>query len=933
MHARLRELFDAAVGLSPVQRKRFAKEACGDDAVLHAELQSLLVCDEEDGDPLARSIAANTLEHFSQAPYWLGRELGNYRILRELGHGGMGSVYLAERADREYESQVAIKLIRGLPGTEALAHLRRERQLLASLNHPNIARLLDGGTSVEGQPYLVMEYIEGLTLAEWAQQRAPALDARLRLFQALCRGVHHAHQNLIVHRDIKPGNVMVREDGAPVLLDFGVATLAAGDDGVAQAPQAQAVTREYASPEQIAGQAVTTVSDVFGLGLILHELLCGAAFRTAGTGSKAASRASRIARQSAFEWIRDEASRIEGDLDRVVARALAEDPAHRYQSASALADEIDAYRAGLPLAAGPDRATYRAMKFARRHRAGVIAGVLAIACLAGAAAWLTAERSRALHAERAARLEAHSSQQVTQFLLHLFKGADPETARGRDISARELLDSGRVALQTGLADQPDVKARLLEALGEIYTSIGLPQQSTALLAQAVALLRAPGADPLALALALHEACRASSKTSQYAQALAACKEALALRETHLAPGDVDVGHTLDALGVVEQSRGDLAGAGRDYRRALAIFTTAGPAYRDEMASTHHNLGWLALHSGDYVQALNEYRRALEAKRALFGDAHPRTLNSFSGVARAEQALGNLDAAQRDFERILALRIRVNGADSVPTAQAHNALASAMHDVGDYADAGTHYRTALALEEKLEPADSLDAAITKNNLATLEEDRGDPRRALALFEQSLAIRAKKFEAPNPALSVAQHNLARCQLALGDTAAARPLLDAALNARRRLPESDADRFDSELLDAQWQLTAGHVDAAADALQRLHPPDGAGNYRRRARYAGELASVAAARRDWARAREAQHRVIAELEHALGAGHPLLAQAQARAAQYAHVLGEDERARALLRDALPRLREVMVANAADLVEAERLAQTLSSGRGVSGN
>ena len=926
---RLKELFDAAVAQPPAARDAFLERACGTDAALRAELEALIACDAgtlapSAADPLAARVAAAAAAQFDATAPWLGRRIGNYRIVGELGQGGMGSVYLAERADREYQARVAIKLIRGFPTQAALERLRRERQVLAGLVHPNIARLLDGGTTPEGQPYLVMEYVEGRPLMQWWAERRPPLALRLRLFQQLCLAVHHAHQNLIVHRDLKPGNVLVRADDTPVLLDFGIAKLIAPEADGERATELRAFTPDYASPEQVSGGPVTTASDVYALGLILYELLCGKPYKSGGrTTSWRASRPARVAEAADAPWLRAEAAAIGGDLEHVVRRALAEEPARRYSSAAALAADIDRHFAGLPLEAGPDRLGYRLAKFVRRHRLGVAAAALALVGIVAAAGWLARERARAVRAERRAETEARTANRVTEFLLQLFRNADPETARGREVSARELLDRGGGELaRNALDDAPAVRARLLAALGEIYGDIGLPARSVELLDEAARLT--PAAAPLERARVLHLLCKARHDVSDFAAARAACEASLALHEANLPPGHLDIAHAENQLGLVDQAQGRYAEAERRYRAALAVFRAAGEAHRDDAASTTHNLGFLAAQRGDWETARREYAAALAEKRALYGDAHPRTLNSLNGLAQAEQALGDLVAARATFEQVLALRIRVHGADSVPTAHARNDLANVLQDLGDYAEAERQYRAALDLHRRLQPQDSLDAATTANNLATLLEDRGDLVAARGWFEQSLAVRRSKFAAGHPALARAEHNLARCLIELGEIAAARPLLDAARAARRAAPSEDAQRFDSELLAAEWQLANGQVEAAATTLAALTPPDGRGNYRRRARYADAQAHLAAARNDWPAARTAERRALDELRTLLPETHPLCARAELALARYAHAAHDEAAAGDALRRALPVLRAALVERAADRVAAERLAATL---------
>ena len=920
----LQELFDAVVALAPDERERFVDTACAGDAVLRAELEALLAADAQAHDPLAASIAQGTAEHFDSGLPWLGRRIGNYRILRELGRGGMGSVFLAERADAEYESRVAIKLIRGFPTSAALERLRRERQLLAGLVHPHIARLLDGGTTDEGQPFLVMEFVDGLPLAQWLDAQKPPLRQRLRLFQQLCEAVHHAHQSLIVHSDLKPANVMVRGDGTPALLDFGIARLSAPDANGERATELRAFTPEYASPEQLGGAAVTTASDIYALGLILYELLCGKVYKSAGNAeSWRQARPGRVARRAA-DWLRADAARVDGDLEHVVRRALDADPARRYASAAALAEDISRYFDGRPLAAGPDRIGYRVGKFVRRHRVGVAVAALAVVAIVAAASWLALERARALRAEGVARTEAHTANAVTDFLVGLFRDADPQQTRGRDVSAHELLDQASTRLDAMPIAQAQVQARLLSTLGEIYISIGQPRRSTDLLGRAIALLRAPGADPLQLAKVLNEDCRAWSGMSDFAKALSACREGMALREAHLAQGDADIGHSHDALGVAEQGVGDFAAAERDYRAALGIFSAAGPEHRGDVASSVHNLGFLAFHRSDYAQARDLYTRALAEKRAVYGNDDPRTLNTLDNLAQAEEELGDLDAAEHNLSDALALQVKVLGADSVAVARAHNDLASVQQDRGEYAAAETNYRAALDLYVRLEPANSMAWAVAANNLATLEEDRGDYAAALPLFRESLRIRQAHYKAPSASVARVQNNLARCELELDELAAARPFIDAALATRRALKLDPAQLFDSEMLDAQWLVRSGRTREAAAALHALKPPDGRGNYGRRARYAIVEAELAASHRDWKAALAAQRRSLDALRGELGEQHPAYARLAAKAAEYAHAAHDDAAAKSLLQPALPVLRAALIEQATQRRNAEKLAAVL---------
>jgi len=921
---RLRDLFDAAIALPPAKRTEFLDQACRHDAQLRAEVERLLASETTQDDAAVSARVSEAPTAFVAAAPWIGRRVGNYRIVRELGSGGMGSVYLAERADAEYESRVAIKLIRGFPSADALERLRHERQVLAGLVHPNIARLLDGGTTAEGQPFLVIEYVEGLALLDWAATRQPTLKRRLDVFLQLCRAVHYAHQNLIVHRDLKPGNVIVRSDDTPVLLDFGIAKLTAPDASGNRPTELRAFTEDYASPEQIEGGVVTTASDVYALGLVLYELLCGKRYRSGGRSeSWRQVRPGRVAHAAAEAWLKRDAALVGGDLEHIVRRALAAEPAERYASAAAFAADIERYFDGKALEAGPDRIGYRIGKFVHRHRAAVVAACAGVGLIAAAAVWLGVERNRALRAERRAEIEAQTANKTTDFLLQLFQAVDPANTQGKELSARELLDGGREMLaRQALSDRPQVRARLLGALAQIYISIGQPQRAIELSEEAVLLLRRPDADPLRLASALNALCRAQTIASDYAKALPHCREGLSIRSVRLAQDDVDIGHSLMALGVVEQEVGHYDVARQNYARALAIFSAAGADHAADVAAVHHNLGFLAGQRQDWTTARQEYQVAYDSKRVLLGDSHPNTLISLSGLAAAEGELGDRAAQLAHLETDLALSLKVHGADSMPVARLHNDLAGALQDAGDYAAAETHYRAALDAYAQLAPADSIEIAQSSNNLATLYEDRGDLAGALALFRRSLAIRSAKFTPPHPSIARAQNNLARCLLEAGDATAAQPLAEGALDARRTLVPNSGERFDSEQLALEIAHARGQdVHAAVDALT---PPAGRAGYKRRARWFALRARIAAQAQDFSTARTLQQQSLDALREVAGAKHPLYAQGAAQLAAYAHAAGDDAAARAALAPALAVLRANLVATAADRVAAEKLDAAL---------
>jgi serine/threonine protein kinase len=389
---RLEDLFHAMLEVPAESRAASLSAACGDDIELRLELERLLHSHAQASAFV--SGAAAGLESVAAMVVPEGAQVGAYRIVRELGRGGMGTVYLGERADSQFQMRVAIKLIkRGMDTDAVLQRFRHERQILAGLEHPNIARLLDGGTTDDGLPYFVMEYVDGEPIDEYCRTHQVPIDQRLRLFRQVCAAVSYAHQHLVVHRDIKPSNILVTADGLPKLVDFGIAKLLdPGESASAPATElgAQAMTPQYASPEQLRGERVTTVSDVYGLGVLLYEVLAGARPYDVTGKSPAESRLivvdSEVAKPSATAARRGDhglSRRLRGDLDTIVITAMRKDPAERYGSVALLDDDVRRHMERLPVVARGDSWTYRAARFVRRRKLGVAAAAAIVVALVG----------------------------------------------------------------------------------------------------------------------------------------------------------------------------------------------------------------------------------------------------------------------------------------------------------------------------------------------------------------------------------------------------------------------------------------------------------------------------------------------------------------------------------------------------------------------
>lgn len=472
-------LFREALEHEPSERLAFVERECGTDLVLLENMRALLALDSDNWELLDRPVDAIAAEMLAPGPdaalgHTAGRRVGPYRLVRELGRGGMGSVWLAERDDGQFEQQVALKLIKlGMDSAHVQSQFRRERALLARLQHPNIAQLIDGGVDEGGHPWFAMELVDGIGLREWVEQRQPSLQQRLHLFVKLCRAVAHAHQQLIVHRDLKPSNVLVQHDDEPRLLDFGIAKLVENDDTEQTAMAHRFLSRDFAAPEQIRGEAISTATDVYALGLVLFELLTDERYRSVHKDGAPTLRPSAApTNESTVPPAHIPRAKLRGDLDAITARALADEPARRYPGAQALADDVQRHLDRKPVDARPDGFVYRTAKFVRRNRAavGVAAlGLIALLIASGAALWQA--RAKSMEAERA-RIALTRSEATRHFVESMFLGADPWRSKGVETTAGELLKSARERVAHDLGNEPEVAASLLDQIGNTYVSLG-----------------------------------------------------------------------------------------------------------------------------------------------------------------------------------------------------------------------------------------------------------------------------------------------------------------------------------------------------------------------------------------------------------------------------------------------------------------------------
>jgi serine/threonine-protein kinase len=877
------EIFDELVDLPASARRARLDELCGDDAPLRAELASLLTAWDDSGDFLSRpaDLAAIVMaaavagegdeagplppgESPTGARDRSGQVIGGWHLRRLLGSGGMGDVWLATRDVEGAQQKVAVKIIRAAILTQdAMRRFRNECRLLAGLDHPGIARLIDGGVTDEGVPWLVVEHVEGRPLDTWCDEHAVDVRGRVRLLTQVCEAVRHLHRHSILHRDLKPANVLVDADGRPRLIDFGIArALDLADDDVEQTITGlERMTPAYASPEQLRGEPLSLASDVYALGVMAYRLLTGelpyAGRRRwelereiTATAPRRPSEAARLAPVAA--------QHLRGDLDTIVLAALRPEADRRYPSAEALREDLERYLDGRPVRARGDSFTYVAGKFARRHAAAVVLTVIAVAALTFAAVTGFTLYGRAETARREAVRQRATAEQVSGFLERLLAAVDPMSAGTRaDITVRQALDEAATRLERELAAEPTVAAALHLTIGNAYVNLGLFDEGGRHLDAARDLYvsgRAEGVDGLAMVavrqadlaikqgrLAVVDSLMAPALTattapvrvgaqlnlsrlrteqSRLAEAEEAARTAVTLAD---APGlePALAVQTRSQLGTVLYRQGR-------YAAAETLMVAAGRAAREAFGQTHvltaeaaQNLGVVLTALGRPEEAVLAFREALAVYERLYPVGHPEFAVTLGNLAEAESASGRHHEALGNYERARGVIEGSLGRDHVNWALTTNGMAYCRWRLGEREAAVPLYHEAI----KVMAAGLGDShpwtAATRNNLARVRLELGHVDEAEALARQSLTDLESAFPAGHAYTARPLTLLAEIALGRGDLVGAGPLIARADTMTLASPAAGGDRVAVGLLTARRLRLTGHeaqADAMLDSLQAL-------------------------------------------------------------------------------------------------------------------
>ncbi|HEX2139940.1 MAG TPA: serine/threonine-protein kinase [Woeseiaceae bacterium] len=696
-----------------------------------------------------------------------GQRIGPWRIVRLLGSGGMGVVYLAERADDSFRQQVAIKLVRNrLVDPETEERLVGERQILASLNHPNIARLFDGGTTDEGTPYLVMEYIDGVPIDHYCDSRRLTIDERLQLFRTICSAVHYAHQNLVVHRDIKTANILVTRDGTPKLLDFGIAKLLDHRGAATRGLTRQGVlmmTPENAAPEQVLEQTITTATDTYALGILLYQLLCGhPPYRLSGERKDLADsichRHPRLPSEMVrVSWREPETRgrrfghltpeiisryrgttterlgrRIRGDLDKIVMMALRKEPERRYRSVSEFAEDLRLHESALPVLARPDTWGYRSGKFLRRHVAGAAMSALLVGLLVAFGLAMSIQNRRIAE-------ERDTAMEVSGFLERIFTASDPGNARGLDVTAKEILARGADRISSELGARPAIQATLMETIGRVYLNLGQYKEAIAMLEESLRIRLATfGEEHAQLAAVRNELGLALTRTADYRRAGELLESALEQSRRDDGERSPAVARNLYGLSELAQATGDLERARTFAAESLRIFESYGDRFPREIAEGKSGLARILRARNELAAAEELYREAIAVTREHHGDDHPHIAYYLQNLAVVLRARGELDAAQEMFEQSIAVTRRVLGAEHDLVAGSLVMLGALLHDKGRLDAAEAAFADALAIHRNARGPDHPFVAYDMTSMAMLKADQGKPGEAESLLREAIAL---------------------------------------------------------------------------------------------------------------------------------------------------------------------------------------------------
>jgi len=829
--AKVESIYHDAIELTEAEQRAFIAAACQDDNALAEYIFDLLQVEESQNSSLNSSIE-NTIvnamgfafgDQNTRRADVSGDRIGPYSIVRLLGEGGMGVVYLAERVDEHFDQRVAIKLGRQrLVDPMVEARLKSERQILANLDHPNIARLFDGGTTDEGVPYLVMEYIPGVQIDTYCDRNRLSIDERLVLFQTICSAVHYAHQNLVIHRDIKASNILVTDDGIPKLLDFGIAKLidthGTATDGLTREGML-VMTPENASPEQILDKPITTAADTYALGLLLNRLLTGLPTYALASPTPAeiarivchevpkkpsvriADELTRATRESDDEGkvsVADSAAsrglsvdrlqkRLRGDLDTIVLNALRKEPERRYRSVNQMADDIRLHLESKPITARAESWHYRTSKFVQRHYVGVAMSAISVAALAAFAVTLSI-RNEQIAAER------DRAREVSTFLEEIFMSPDPANTRGVDITAKEILAAGAERIRTDFEVGPDIQSALMETIGRVYLNLGEFSPSAEMLEGALALrVESLGEDNAEVARVKNELSEALIREANYDRAKTLLNESLSFHRKSQGDRSIAVARNLFNLAELNLAIGNLDEAETSAMESIEIYETFESEQAIELAGATNVLSRILQVRGDLDRTEEALRRSIAIVRNNEGDDHPLMAYYLQHLGVLLKSKGNLDEAEVTLNQAIDATRRTYGDRHHILADTLAIHGQLLHEKGDLSGAENALRDSLSLGREARGEHHPFVAYYMTSLAMVLHDLDELENAESMLRAALDIYGETLNDDHQYIASALTELGAVLNSLGKHNDAKATIERALRIRRQ------DYSDSDVLTA--------------------------------------------------------------------------------------------------------------------------------------
>lgn len=782
---KLKEIFNEALEREQDERKAYISKACGDDQKLKKEILSLLKAYHKPGildNSPGQLISSAFFQH--EPVNKKGEKIGSYKILERIGQGGMGCVYIAERSDGQFEQKVALKLLRtGFTSANQRQRFLAERQILASLNHKNIARLYDGGVTRESQPWFAMEYVEGQPIDKYCTANNLSLNERLKLFRKVCEAVQYAHRKLVIHRDLKPSNILVTQNDTVKLLDFGIAKVINQKEEIAEKDTLTQtgflpLTPAYASPEQIQNNAVTTASDIYQLGIILYELLCGC--QPYDVSGKTPSEIERIICEelpkrpsTAIKSLTDSQEnlhnfatnrpaepdqlqkQLRGDLDTIIMKSLRKESIRRYDSAEQLATDIQNYLAGRPVTAHPDSLTYRTTKFIRRHTLGVAASAAIILLLLGYAATITWHSQRTRAALEQSQRETEKAEQVTNFLISLFEQANPyrknefTAALNDTLTTTELLSQGATRVRQELSDQSLVQAKVMYKLGRIYRMLGHFDKAEPLLEDALSTQRNHSSvNPANLANNLHELARLLRNKGEIERPKKLYEEAIEIQHRHLGDKHADIANNLHELGIIAAREGKFNLADSLFNEGLAMQKSVLGQDHPDVATGLHLLGLLHVLKDDLSDAERLLRQSLDIRRNYADSDHPQIAETMDRLGQVLIKQGNIVDAEPLLRKAWDIRKKHFRKKHPTRAVSLNNMGRLLLEKNNYEEADRMFKEAQNIYTDLYGPKNMDVASTLMERARVYKSKGDLYTSEKFYQKAISIQRLLHGRDNP-----------------------------------------------------------------------------------------------------------------------------------------------------------------------------------------